>query len=46
MRNMLLGNQERTLMKLVVDRKTDQLLGCAHRRARLRRRWRSSRPWP
>jgi len=27
MRNMLSGNQERTLMKLVVDRKTDQLLG-------------------
>jgi len=27
MRNMLTGNQERTLMKLVVDRKTDQLLG-------------------
>jgi len=27
MRNMLSGNQERTLMKLVVDRKTDKLLG-------------------
>ncbi|MEO8062606.1 MAG: glutathione-disulfide reductase [Pseudomonadota bacterium] len=27
MRNMLAGNQERTLMKLVVDRKTDKLLG-------------------
>ncbi|MEJ0086025.1 MAG: glutathione-disulfide reductase [Pseudomonadota bacterium] len=27
MRNMLAGNQERTLMKLVVDRKTDVLLG-------------------
>ena len=27
MRNMLAGNHERTLMKLVVDRKTDQLLG-------------------
>ncbi len=27
MRNMISGNQERTLMKLVVDRKTDQLLG-------------------
>ena len=27
MRNILSGNQERTLMKLVVDRKTDQLLG-------------------
>jgi glutathione reductase (NADPH) len=27
MRNMLTGNQERTLMKIVVDRKTDQLLG-------------------
>ena len=27
MRNMLCGNQERTLMKLVVDRKTDKLLG-------------------
>jgi glutathione reductase (NADPH) len=27
MRNMLAGNQERTLMKLVVDAKTDQLLG-------------------
>ena len=27
MRNMLAGNQERTLMKLVVDRKNDQLLG-------------------
>jgi glutathione reductase (NADPH) len=27
MRNMLSGNQERTLMKLVVDRKSDQLLG-------------------
>jgi glutathione reductase (NADPH) len=27
MRNMLTGNQERTLMKLVVDRATDQLLG-------------------
>jgi glutathione reductase (NADPH) len=27
MRNMLTGNQERTLMKLVVDRKTDKLLG-------------------
>jgi len=27
MRNMLSGNQERTLMKLVVDAKTDQLLG-------------------
>jgi glutathione reductase (NADPH) len=27
MRNMLSGNHERTLMKLVVDRKTDQLLG-------------------
>ena len=27
MRNMLSGNQERTLMKIVVDRKTDQLLG-------------------
>ncbi len=27
MRNILSGNQERTLMKLVVDRRTDQLLG-------------------
>jgi len=27
MRNMISGNQERTLMKLVVDGKTDQLLG-------------------
>jgi len=27
MRNMLSGNQERTLMKLVVDRQTDKLLG-------------------
>jgi len=27
MRNVLSGNQERTLMKLVVDRKTDKLLG-------------------
>jgi glutathione reductase (NADPH) len=27
MRNMLAGNHERTLMKLVVDRKTDVLLG-------------------
>jgi glutathione reductase (NADPH) len=27
MRNMIAGNHERTLMKLVVDRKTDQLLG-------------------
>jgi glutathione reductase (NADPH) len=27
MRNMLSGNQERTLMKIVVDRKTDKLLG-------------------
>jgi glutathione reductase (NADPH) len=27
MRNMLAGNQERTLMKIVVDRKTDVLLG-------------------
>jgi glutathione reductase (NADPH) len=27
MRNMLSGSQERTLMKLVVDRKSDQLLG-------------------
>jgi Pyruvate/2-oxoglutarate dehydrogenase complex, dihydrolipoamide dehydrogenase (E3) component, and related enzymes len=27
MRNMLSGNPERTLMKLVVDRKTDKLLG-------------------
>jgi glutathione reductase (NADPH) len=27
MRNMLSGNQERTLMKLVVDRKSDKLLG-------------------
>jgi glutathione reductase (NADPH) len=27
MRNMLSGNQERTLMKIVVDRKTDVLLG-------------------
>ena len=27
MRNMLSGNQERTLMKLVVDRETDKLLG-------------------
>jgi glutathione reductase (NADPH) len=27
MRNMISGNHERTLMKLVVDRKTDQLLG-------------------
>jgi glutathione reductase (NADPH) len=27
MRNMLSGNQERTLMKMVVDRKTDKLLG-------------------
>jgi glutathione reductase (NADPH) len=27
MRNMLSGNQERTLMKLVVDRETDRLLG-------------------
>jgi glutathione reductase (NADPH) len=27
MRNMLSGNQERTLMKLVVERKTDKLLG-------------------
>jgi glutathione reductase (NADPH) len=27
MRNMLSGNQERTLMKLVVDRKTDRMLG-------------------
>ncbi len=27
MRNVLAGNQERTLMKLVVDRKTDRMLG-------------------
>ena len=27
MRNMLSGNQERTLMKIVVERKTDKLLG-------------------
>jgi glutathione reductase (NADPH) len=27
MRNMISGNQERTLMKIVVDAKTDQLLG-------------------
>ena len=27
MRNILSGNQERTLMKIVVDRRTDQLLG-------------------